>query len=44
MKRVGGCTVPLADWPLFHCTCRTGSSGGGGGGGVGGGAVGTATY
>ena len=37
MKRVGGCTVPLADWPLFHCTCRTGSSGGGGGGGVGGG-------
>ena len=32
MKRVGGCTVPLADWPLFHCTCRTGSSGGGGGG------------
>ena len=33
MKRVGGCTVPLADWPLFHCTCRTGSSGGGGGGG-----------
>ena len=37
MKRVGGCTVPLADWPLFHCTCRTGSSGGGGGGGGGGG-------
>ena len=36
MKRVGGCTVPLADWPLFHCTCRTGSSGGGGGGGEGG--------
>ena len=36
MKRVGGCTVPLADWPLFHCTCRTGSSGGGGGGGGGG--------
>ena len=30
MKRVGGCTVPLADWPLFHC--RTGSKGGGGGG------------
>ena len=28
MKRVGGCTVPLADWPLFHC--RTGSRGGGG--------------
>ena len=33
MKRVGGCTVPLADWPLFHC--RTGSRGGGGGGGGG---------
>ena len=40
MKRVaiGGCTVPLADWPLFHC--RTGSRGGGGGWR----AVGTATY
>ena len=34
------CTVPLADWPLFHCTCRTGSSGGGGGWG----GCGTAKY
>ena len=37
MKRVGGCTVPLADWPLFHCIEQV----------VGGGgwrAVGTAMY
>ena len=37
MKRVGGCTVPLADWPLLHCI---GQVVGGGGGGRGG----TATY
>ena len=30
MKRVGDCTVPLADWPLFDC--RTGSRGVGGAG------------
>ena len=35
MKRVGGCTVPLADWPLFHCIGQVVGGGGGGGGGGG---------
>ena len=34
MKRVGGCTVPLADWPLFHCIGQVVRGGGGGGGGL----------
>ena len=29
MKRVGGCTVPLADWPLFHCIGQVVGGGGG---------------
>ena len=33
MKRVGGCTVPLADWPLFHCIGQVVGGGGGGEGG-----------
>ena len=32
MKRVGGCTVPLADWPLFHCIGQVVGGGGGEGG------------
>ena len=28
MKRVGGCTVPLADWPLFHCIGQVVEGGG----------------
>ena len=31
MKRVGGCTVPLADWPLFHCIGQVVGGGEGGG-------------
>ena len=34
MKRVGGCTVPLADWPLFHCIGQVVGGGGGRGGGL----------
>ena len=34
MKRVGGCTVSLADWPLFHCIGQVVGGGGGGGGGL----------
>ena len=29
MKRVGGCTVSLADWPLFHCIGQVVGGGGG---------------
>ena len=41
MKRVGGCTVPLADCPSFIVHVGQVVAGVGGGGG---GAVGTATY
>ena len=34
MKRVGGCTVPLADWPVFHCIGQVLGGRGGEGGGL----------